>query len=134
MPRRVEGPVHNPFADVRWNAAEVRVERDGPAEPVLLSTPLGDANETFVVSHNALPEHRDLFLDVFRRTDAPRRRVQLERFMRPGHGEVDARLCSYRLRASVIDQAPTTAPPAAAVVPDPRVPRASGFDALPSTY
>ena len=37
LPGTVPGPGPNPLVHVRWNAGLVRVERDGPAEPVLLS-------------------------------------------------------------------------------------------------
>jgi cellulose synthase (UDP-forming) len=134
IPGIVAGPVHNPFADVRWNAAELRVERDGPPEPVLLSTTRGDSTEIFIVSHNALPERRDLFLDVHLRTDAPTRRVQLERFRLPGLGEGDASLCAYRIDTSFIDRAPTILRPSFADELEPGIPRQRDLDALPSTY
>jgi cellulose synthase (UDP-forming) len=134
MPRLVAGPVHNPFADVRWNAAELRIERDGPAEPVLLSTTQGGSTEIFIVSHNALPEGRDLFLDVHVRTDTPRRCVQLERFRLPGVGEDDASLCTYRIDASVIEPAPTISRPTVAAYRNRSIPRQRDLDALPSTY
>ncbi|HWH81696.1 MAG TPA: glycosyltransferase [Burkholderiaceae bacterium] len=74
----IDGPLANPVSGLRWNAAEVRVDAGGPVEPVLTSAVGADAHEHFVVSHNALPERRDLMLDVYRRTDAPTRSVRLQ--------------------------------------------------------
>ena len=134
LPRLVEGLVHNPLGDVRWNAAELRVERAGPAEPVLLSATAGDSSQVYVVSHNALPEQRDLILEVHLRTDAPPRRVQLERFALPGPGGGKSRVCVYRIAASSLDTTPLPAPPM--VVPESaaRVERPRGFEAEPSMY
>lgn len=82
--RTIPGPVANPLAAVRWNAAELRLQTDGPAESALLSAGSFDAGDTLVLSHTALPEHRDLIVEVFRRTDTPRRTVRLERLALPG--------------------------------------------------
>lgn len=71
MPARIEGPVRNPLAQVRWNAAELGVERGGPAEAVLLSA---GADELYIVSPTGLPEQRKPILDVHLRTEAPPRR------------------------------------------------------------
>ena len=103
LPALIEGPSQTPFADVRWNAAEVRVERSGPAEPVLLSATRDASDELYVVSHNALPEQRDLVLGVYRRTDAPRLRVQLERLKLTGIGGGGVNVYAYRVGRSAVD-------------------------------
>jgi hypothetical protein len=69
MPNMIDGPVHNPIADVRWNAAELRGRGRRPAEPVLLSAVAMGWADVYIVSHNALPERRALILDVYLRTD-----------------------------------------------------------------
>ena len=130
----VEGPVHNPVADVRWNSAELRVERDGPAEPVLLSSNSIASADVFVVSPNALPEHRDLILDVYRRTDASSRRVQLERFALPGASASAAGVSVYRLVDAGTDTAPSLPAPVRTAENVAAAERSRGFEALPSTY
>jgi cellulose synthase (UDP-forming) len=131
----IDGPLHNPLASVRWNAAEVRVERDGPAEPVLLSAVDGASAETYLVSHHALPERRELVLDVHLRSDAPARSVQLERVALTGPGGGETRVCVYRISASrIATETPVAAPAPSTIETAPTRPAALGFEALPSTY
>ena len=56
-----------------------------------------------MVSHNALPEQRDLLLEVYRRTDAPRLRVQLERLKLTGIGGGGVNVYAYRVGRSAVD-------------------------------
>ena len=129
MPRLVPGPGPNPLAQVRWNAGAARVDRNGPAESVLMSARSAGSDDAFVVSHNALPEQRDLVLDVSRRTDAPTCSVRLERLALNGPGGGDIAVFAYRVVSS------TELPPLPAATPqadDPwEVPRRQS---LPSTY
>jgi cellulose synthase (UDP-forming) len=132
--RSVEGPVRNPLASVRWNAAELRVVREGPAEPVLLSTATGASHDVYVVSHHALPERRELLLEVYLRTDAPARRVELERYALPGPGGAETGVSVYRVCASTID---TSAPQRATALEaelSEEVTRPAGYEAQPSTF
>ena len=135
MPNMIDGPVHNPIADVRWNAAELRVDADGPAEPVLLSAVAMGWSDVYIVSHNALPEKRALILDVYLRTDTPARDVWLQRLSLPGMGGGESRVFVYRIIAQGMRQqpAPTAAPLAIA---DARGPAKAERmrEALPSTY
>lgn len=101
LPRWVPGPAPNPLAQVQWNAGAVRVERGGPAESVLASARATVAGESFVVSHNALPEQRELILDVARRTDTPTCRVRLARLALTGPGGGDIGVFAYRIASSV---------------------------------
>jgi cellulose synthase (UDP-forming) len=137
LPKLVEGPVRNPIAAVRWNAAELRLELGGAAQPVLFSAFSIESADGLVASHTPLPEHRLLVLDVHRRTDAPTRSVRLERFALPPSSVGGAGLFMYRVldRADALPQpAPRhgiEAPLHAAVRED----RArSGFTPLASTY
>jgi cellulose synthase (UDP-forming) len=107
LPHQVPGPLHNPFADVRWNAAELRIGRHGPCEAVLLSTADNGSAELFVVSFNALPTRRELYLDVHVRGAAPRRCVRLERIELPGIGGGSSTLNAYRVSMARIDTAET---------------------------
>ncbi len=77
LPGAIDGPVGNPISALRWNAAEVRVAADGPTQPVLTSAAGADGQDLYVVSHDALPERRELMLDVYRRIDTPTRAVRL---------------------------------------------------------
>ena len=137
MPRLVEGPGPNPLAQVRWNAGAVRVERDGPPETILMSAESESAADAFIVSHHALPEQRDLILDVSRRTDAPACRVRLERLPLSGPGGGDVAVFAYRIVSS------TELPPWPATVTAPAPAATPDFDddvhpqrreSLPSTY
>lgn len=130
----VEGPQNNPLADVRWNAAELRVERDGPAEPVLLSAVAPGAAEVFVVSHNALPERRDLILDVHLRTDAPARQVRLERFVPAGAEGSETSVFVYRLARGDADSAPSASIPSVVTRDAGAFEKAHRPEALPSKY
>ncbi|CAM5785711.1 cellulose synthase (UDP-forming) OS=Rhizobacter sp. Root404 OX=1736528 GN=ASC76_12450 PE=4 SV=1 [Rhizobacter fulvus] len=100
LPGIVPGPGPNPLVNVRWNAGLVRVERDGPAEPVLLSAEGSTGGEAYIVSHHALPEQRDLILDVSRRIDAPARAVRLAPLALSGPGGSDVAVCAYRIVSS----------------------------------
>ncbi len=123
----IPGPRPNPLAQIRWNSAELRLRPDGPAEPALLSADGFDSEDALVLCHSALPENRNLIVDVFRRTDTPRKSVQLQRLELPsvvGSSSVFV----YRLV------------PATAVLtpPAPQVPEvmiaAPRFEAAPSTF
>ena len=134
MPALVDGPMHNPIADVRWNAAELRVEADGPAEPVLLSAISIKWGDVYIVSHNALPERRALILDVFLRSDTPARDVWLQRLMLPGMGGGDSRVFVYRVIAQGVRPEPMPkAAPLAIADTTPRVAFAPR-EAQPSTF
>jgi len=134
LPALVAGPAANPLAQVRWNAGLVRVERAGPTESVLMSAPAPGADTAFLVSHNALPEQRDLILDVSRRTDAPARCVRLERLLLAGPGGGDSAVYAYRIVASA--ELPALAPVPAAIDPanDDGWNAVPPREALPSTY
>ncbi len=134
MPNMIDGPVHNPIADVRWNAAELRVEADGPSEPVLLSAVAMGWADVYIVSHNALPERRALILDVYLRTDTAARDVWLQRLMLPGMGGGESRVFVYRVIAQGMRQqpTPTTAPLANVDARRPATERPR--EALPSTF
>jgi cellulose synthase (UDP-forming) len=97
LPKLIEGPVRNPIAEVRWNAAELRLELRGAAQPVLFSAFSIDSADGLVASHTPVPEHRPLVLDVYRRTDAPTRAVELERFALPPSSVGGAGLYIYRV-------------------------------------
>lgn len=135
LPRLVPGLAPNPLAQVQWNAGAVRVERDGPGESVLASATSAAAGAAFVVSHNALPEQRDLILEVTRRTDAPACRVRLERLALAGPGGSNLAVFAYRIVSSVALPPPAAESPAAATrvglddAPD--LPRR---ESQPSTY
>lgn len=130
LPRLVPGLAPNPLAQVQWNAGAVRVERDGPAESVLASATSAGAGESFVVSHNALPEQRDLILDVTRRTDAPACRVRLDRLALAGPGGSNLAVFAYRIVSSVALPPAAVASPAA-LDDAPDLPRR---ESQPSTY
>ncbi|MEP7057572.1 MAG: glycosyltransferase family 2 protein [Caldimonas sp.] len=135
LPELVDGPRHNPFADVRWNAAEVRVDADGEAEPVLLSATAIKSGDVYIVSHHVLPEKRALILDVHLRTDTAARDVWLQRLALPGIDNPDARLSVYRVIAQGLRPAPAPADaPAPAIRPARRAEPQRSFDALPSTH
>ena len=125
--KSIPGPLPNPLAKVRWNSAELRLRADGPAEPALLSAGGFDSEDALVLCHSALPENRNLIVDVFRRTDTPRRTVQLTRLELPGVVGSSS-VFVYRL-------APAAAIPipAVQVVPEVMVP-APRFEAAPSTF
>jgi len=129
MPRLVPGPGPNPLANVRWNAGAARVDRDGPSESVLMSAPSPGSSDAFVVSHNALPEQRDLVLDVNRRTDAPSCLVRLERLALSGPGGGDIAVFAYRIVSS------TELPPLPVAVPQVDEPwELPRRESEPSTY
>ncbi|MEP7057571.1 MAG: glycosyltransferase [Caldimonas sp.] len=102
LPDLVDGPLHNPIADVRWNSAELRVDADGPAEPVLLSATSVRSGDIYIVSHNVLPERRALILDVHLRTDTAARDVWLQRLALPSMGGGESSVSVYRVTAQGI--------------------------------
>jgi cellulose synthase (UDP-forming) len=134
LPRLIDGPAHNPFAEVRWNSAELRIGRDGPAAAVLLSTASAAPAQRFVISHEVLPTQRELVLDVHRRSDTPRRRVQLESMPLPGIGSGCAGLHAYRIVGERADVEPPSRLPGRTAAPPRRVPVARQTEALPSTF
>ncbi|MEO7338324.1 MAG: glycosyltransferase [Caldimonas sp.] len=134
MPGLVEGPRTNPIAAVRWNAAELRVQRDGPAESVLLSASAEARGQVYVVSHNALPEQRNLILDVYLRSDAQSRRVQLERYVPPFVSGTESRVFVYRLMWEEILDLPEATVPAAPAEHVPAIETRRHPEALPSTF
>ena len=125
--KTIAGPVFNPLANVRWNAAELRLQADGPVESALLSAGGFEDGATLVLSHSALPENRDLIVEVFRRTDTPRKTVQLQRLALPGVVGAST-VFVYRLAPAAV-----AAGPAVVALPRPiAVP--SRLDAVPSTF
>jgi cellulose synthase (UDP-forming) len=133
LPGVIHGPLHNPIADVRWNAAELRIESSGPAEPVLLSaSALKGGDSTYVLSYNALPEGRNLILDVHLRTDAPGRDVSLERVAVPTLSGGEARVFLYAV--TVAADRPMRPDLEAAIATPERASAQRDFDALPSMY
>jgi hypothetical protein len=78
LPRAVAGPARNPFADTRWNAAELRLQGRRKAQ-VLASLRNGKTGEAWILSFNPLPEGCDLNLKSFRRRSQPRETVRLHR-------------------------------------------------------
>ena len=133
LPGLIGGPLRNPIAAVRWNAAELRIDSGGPAEPVLLSaSALKDADRIYVISYNALPEGRSLILDVHLRTDAVGRDVSLERVALPSLSGGEARVFLYAVTVIAERPVPARAEPAIAAPQGTQVQR--DFDVLPSTY
>jgi hypothetical protein len=133
LPGVIQGPLHNPIADVRWNAAEVRIDSGGPAEAVLLSaSALNGAEPIYIVGYNVLPEGRSLILDVHLRTDARGRDVSLQRVVLPTPSGGEARVFLYAV--TVIGDRPMPARAEPAVATPQRAEAQRDFDALPSMY
>lgn len=105
LPRRVAGPRPHPLAGRQWNSAQLRIEATAPAEAALVATTPGGA-ERLLISYRPLPQQQPLLLDTFRRTDAPREAVQLQRVELDAPG---AMLHAYRVSAAT---QPVVAPPA----------------------
>jgi len=122
----VQGPVPSPLADVRWNSAEFRLQRDGPGELALLSAVGVKNGAALVLSHTALPEQRTLFVEVHRRTETPRQAVELQRLELPG-GAGGSAVFVYRVTPVAVSVASQAAPPSGAVAP-------RRFEAAPSMY
>jgi cellulose synthase (UDP-forming) len=78
LPRTVAGPARNPFADTRWNAAELRLQGRRKMQ-VLASLRSAATGEAWILSFNPLPEECDLILKSFRRKSQPRQIVRLHR-------------------------------------------------------
>ncbi len=113
LPHLVPGPRAHPLSGRQWNCAQLRSEAAAPAETALVATATGGA-ERLLISYRQLPEHQPLLLDTFRRTDAPREAVQLQRV------EIDApgaMLHAYRVAPAAL---PVAAPPADAAAQETR--------------
>jgi cellulose synthase (UDP-forming) len=84
MPALVEGPHQNPFAAIRWNAAELRIP-GRPSAQVLASLRDPEQGEAWVLSFSPLPEGSDVVLRSFRRMAYPREIVRLHRMHEYDH-------------------------------------------------
>ncbi|MEO5697103.1 MAG: glycosyltransferase [Burkholderiaceae bacterium] len=127
----IPGPVPNPLANVQWNATEFRLRDDGPGESALMSASGFESGDALVLSHNALPENRDLIVEVYRRTDTPCKRVQLHRVELPDIPGATS-VFVYRLAPPLVAIAP--APEVAAPAVPIATPARRRRDAAPSTY
>ena len=121
LPRWVAGPKPHPLAERRWNAAQLRTHSAALPLTALVAT-AADGGDELLISYGSLPEGRALQLDVFRRTQAARRWVQLEAMAVAGDGS--SPLHAYRMRPaqtpqqvlpqpqpwSTIDEEPATEP------------------------
>jgi cellulose synthase (UDP-forming) len=110
LPRRVAGPRPHPLAHRRWNSAQLRTSAVSPPLTALVSTAAAGDDE-LLLGYGTLPEGQALQLDVFRRTQGTRRRVQLEAM--PIDGDGSSPLHVYRMRPAEMPQAPPTPRPGA---------------------
>jgi cellulose synthase (UDP-forming) len=93
LPRAVAGPAPKPFADRRWNAAELRLPGRRKAQ-ILASVRGGATGETWILSFNPLPEGCGLILRSFRRRSQLREIVRLHRL--PQHAQIGSGVFAYQ--------------------------------------